>query len=64
MLDKRRQKEDRDRQHQRYPEPPPKIGDHGTMVMTAMHPGVAKSGGVHMGVEIGVGGFYLVFLMS
>ncbi|CDQ08945.1 hypothetical protein AFERRI_140010 [Acidithiobacillus ferrivorans] len=34
------------------------------MVMTAMHPGVAKSGGVHMGVEIGVGGFYLVFLMS
>jgi hypothetical protein len=64
MLDKRRQKEDRDRQGQRYPKPSPEIGDHGTMVMTAMHSSVAMSGGVHMGVEIGVGGFHPVFLMS
>jgi hypothetical protein len=34
------------------------------MVMTAMHSSVAMSGGVHMGVEIGVGGFHPVFLMS
>ena len=63
-LDKRRQKEDRNRQGQRYPKPPPEISDHGGMAMTSVHSGVVMNGWVRMRMGSRTGDSRMVLLMT